>query len=201
MILILLWKKINFDMINLEGDGMKKNQKRYTKKNVYYASVKTGILFFFVLALGYGILNSEWVTPEIDELSASYISLNNTETTDILKVTNLRKLTNQRGASRYNKSTKTFKMTGEKDTQFQIVLYHLGKVVDEKYVKFYLENEMGKTIQGNLKSQSETYDGGRILFVGNMKDGQNWTLKMWVDKDYKNSIRNVSYEIRIKQVR
>ena len=178
-----------------------KSKKRYTKKHVYYASFKTGVLLVLAVVFGYSILHSTWLTPKINELSASYISLNNTETTDILKVTNLDKQTDKRGMSRRNKSTQFFKMTGQRNAQYQIVLYHLGSIVDEKYVKFYLENEMGKTIQGNLEKQSETYDGGKVLFEGNMMEGQNWTLRMWIDEDYSKSVGNISYEIRIKQVR
>ena len=180
---------------------MKKGKKRYTKKAVYKAAGNALMLFIFVIAFGYGILHSEWLTPKINELSASYISLNNTETTDILKVTNLRKQTDQRGKSFRNKTIKKFQMTGERDTIYQIVLYHLGEEVDEEYIKFYLTNEMGKEEEGVLKNQEETYDGGRILFEGTMKDGQNWSLKMWAAKEYDKSVNNVSYEIRIKQVR
>ncbi|MBR3211063.1 MAG: hypothetical protein IKF71_03905 [Bacilli bacterium] len=179
---------------------MKKN-KRYTKKHVFYANLKTGILFLVVVVFGYVILDSSWFTPRISELSASYISLKNTETTDILKVTNLSKQTDKRGKSRRNKSVQTFKMTGQRDTKYQIVLYHLGNVVEEEYIKFYLVNEMDKTIEGVLKNQPETYDGGKVLFEGNMIDGQNWTLRMWVDDHYHKNVKNVSYEIRIKQVR
>lgn len=180
---------------------MSKKQKRYTKKHVYHAAIRTGFLFFLVVLFGYVIANSQWSPTKINELSASYISLNNTETTDILKVTNLHKQSDKRGISNRNKSVKSFKMTGQKDSQYEIVLYHLGRSVDEEFVKFYLVNEMGKKIEGVLNDQSETYDGGRILYVGNMNDGQNWTLKMWVDRDYKDSVKNISYEIRIKQVR
>ena len=180
---------------------MSKNKKRYTKKNVYHAAFQAGFLFVLVLLFGYGILNSNWLPTKINELSASYISLNNTESTDILKVTNLHKQTNQKGKSNRNKSAKTFKMTGQKDSEYRIVLYHLGNMIDEKAVRFYLVNEMGMSIEGRLSDQSETYDGGRILYEGTMNDGQNWTLKMWVNRDYKDSVKNVSYEIRIKQVR
>ncbi len=178
---------------------MKKNQKRYTKKHIYYARIKISVLFLFVLLLGYGILTSDWLTPHINELSASYISLNNTETTDILKVTNLQKQTDKKGCSSRNKSVQTFQMMGERDTEYQIVVYHLGSVVNEQYVKFYLVNENEKEIKGNLLDQSETYDGGKILFVGNMLEGQNWTLRMWIDDRYQKNVKNVSYEIRIKQ--
>ena len=180
---------------------MKKGKKRYTKKAVYKSACNAFILVIFVVAIGYGILHSEWLKPRINELSASYISLNNTETTDILKITNLKKQTDQRGKSFRNKSMKKFQMTGERNTIYQIVLYHIGEEIEEEYVKYYLTNEMGIELEGVLNQQEETSDGGRVLFTGTMKDGQNWSLKIWVDKEYDKNINNVSYEIRIKQVR
>ena len=180
---------------------MKQSKKRYTKKHVRQAAARTMFLFILVVAFGYGIINSDSLPTKINELSASYISLNNPETTDILKVTNLYKQSDKKGMSNRNRSKKTFKMIGQRDSEYKIVVYHLGEMIDEKYVKFYLVNEMGKEVEEVLENQSETDDDGRVLFVGNISEGQNWTLKMWVDNDYKESVRNVSYEIRIKQVR
>ena len=81
---------------------------------------------------------------------------------------------------------------------YQIVLYHLGEKIDEKYIKYYLVNDRGNSINGILKEQKETNDGGKIIYEGTIETGKNWNLKMWVDKEYKNSTNNVSYEIRIK---
>ena len=177
---------------------MKKGKKRYTKKSVYKNACVTVTLIILVVALSYGIMQTDWLSPRINELSASYISLNNTDTTDMLKVTNLRKLSDKKGIGSRNKSLKEFQVTGETDYKYKIVLYHIGDMIDEENVKFFLENEMDVSKEGILKNQEETYDGGRVIYEGTIKEGQNWRLKMWVDKGYQGSSNNVSYEIRIK---
>jgi len=180
---------------------MKKGKKRYTKKDVLKHAFATFALIVLVILFGYIILNAEWLRPRINELSASYISLKNQSTTDILKINNLRKLTDKKGMSNRNSTFKTFQVTGQKKLNYQIVLYHLGKKIDEEYIKYYLLNDRGNTFGGNLKEQTDTKDGGKIIYEGTIEEGKNWNLKMWVDNDYKDSINNVSYEIRIKTVR
>ena len=177
---------------------MKKGKKRYTKKDVFQQSIITFFLVSLVILFGYIILNAEWLRPRINELSASYISLKNQSTTDLLKINNLRKLTDEKGMSNRNSTFKTFQVTGQKGLRYQIVLYHLGNKIDEKYIKYYLLNDRGKKVEGNVKESQETKDGGRIIYEGTIEEGKNWNLKMWVDKEYQEEINNISYEIRIK---
>ena len=165
---------------------------------VYKYAILVSILIILVLSLSYIILQTQWMTPRINELSASYISLKNTYTTDMLKITNLHKLNDKKGKSFYNKSSKDFQMIGETDYKYQIVLYHLGDSIDEQYVKYHIENEKKIELDGTLSEQPVTYDGGRIIYEGTINEGQNWNLKMWVDKEYQGNCNNVSYEIRIK---
>lgn len=177
---------------------MKKGKRRYTKKEVNKIAGTTLILFVLVCMIAYVIINASWLRPKLNEIQASYISLNNTETTDMLKVTALRKLTDEKGVSYKNKSFKEFKITGQQDSTYQIVLYHLGEKIDEKYVHYSLKNEKDKTIQDLLGNMEQTPDGGKIIFVGNVKDGKNWIIKMWIDKSYQGNADNISYEIKIK---
>lgn len=177
---------------------MGKKRKRYTKKNVYQAAIPAIFLFLIVTALAYVIMQTEWLRPKINEITASYISLNTTETTDVLKITNLHKLSDIQGKRNSNRKSQTFQITGEKDTTYQIVLYHLGNKIDEKQVHFYLTNEQGDKMEGILSSKEQTNDGGRIVFEGTMKDGKKWNLKMWIDRSYPKDANNISYEIKIK---
>lgn len=176
---------------------MKKGRKRYTKRSVLKTAIPTFILLILVVGIAYGIFHTEWLRPKVNEITASYISLNTNETTDVLKITNLRLLSEKQGKTK-NKSTQEFQITGEKDTIYQIVLYHLGNQVDESYVHFYLENEKSDKVEGVLSNREETFDGGRVLYEGTIKDAKKWNLKMWVDKSYHKEVNNVSYEIRIK---
>ncbi len=177
---------------------MKKGKKRYTKKDVYKTFFTAFFLVILVTAIGYFILSTDWLRPSINEISASYISLNTAYKTDMLKITNLQRLSDNKGISKSNKNSKTFQITGEIDSTYKIVLYHLGERIDEKNVHFYLENENNKTMTGLLSDLKETEDGGKLVFEGTIKDGKNWNLKLWVSKEYNDNINNVSYEIRIK---
>ena len=177
---------------------MTKGRKRYTKKSVIQATIPTFFLIVLVCTLAYFIFHTDWLSPSINEITASYISLNNNDTTDMIKVTALHKMNDKNGKSEKNKSTKDFQITGKKEATYQIVLYHLGSRVEDNYIKFYLSNEKGGSIEGVLSDMEESYDGGKILFEGTMENGKNWNLKMWVDKSYKQDVTNVSYEIRIK---
>lgn len=177
---------------------MRKGRKRYTKKNVIQAAIPTLVLFLLVCALTYYVFNTDWLNPRINEITASYISLNNNDTTDMLKITNLRKMSDNKGKSDRNNCTQSFQVLGSKNAEYKIVLYHLGNSVEEEYVNFYLTNEKGNKIEGILGEQEETYDGGKVLYEGTIQKGKKWNLKMWVDKEEKKEIENVSYEIRIK---
>lgn len=180
---------------------MKKGKKRYTKKDVYKASTVAFLLIVLVTIVGYFIFNTSWLRPKINEISASYISLNTAYKTDMLKINNLQKLTDKKGMSNRNKNNKDFQITGEIDSTYQIVLYHLGERIDEKNVHYYLVNEKKVSMNGLISNLKETDDGGKILFEGTIKSGKNWNLKLWVSNDYNENINNISYEIRIKQDR
>jgi len=177
---------------------MKKKRKRYTKKSVYKAASFTLGLLLLVGISTYMITHTEWESPKMNEISASYISLNNNNTTDMLKIKNLKKLTDTKGLRSTNQCVKEFQITGTRDSNYRIVLYHLGDIIEEEYVKFDLKNDKNIEIKGILKNQPQTFDGGSILFEGTMEEGKNWTLKMWVDKEYDKDVKNVAYEIRIR---
>ena len=48
------------------------------------------------------------------------------------------------------------------------------------------------------KVNPNTINYGYIIYEGTIKEGKRWTLKMWIAKNYKEDVDNVSYEIRIK---
>lgn len=177
---------------------MRKGRKRYTKKSVIQAAIPTLFLVVLVCVGAYYIQQGEWIQPEIDEITASYLSLNNNETTDMMKITNLHKMSDKNGHLSKNKCSKNFQITGKKDATYQIVLYHLGNRVEEEYIKFYLTNEKEQFIENILSNMPDSPDGGKIIFEGTMEDGKKWKLKMWVDKSYKYEVTNVSYEVKIK---
>ncbi|MBP5678923.1 MAG: hypothetical protein J6X28_03750 [Bacilli bacterium] len=178
---------------------MKKKKKRVTQKQVTKAAFLTACLIILVGIVSYGLLSFSETPSKVNALSASYLSLKNNNTTDMLKISNFQKLTEAKGISSKNPCNQTFQITGKRDKTYQIVLFHLGDVVEEEWIEYQLTNEKGLKEKGILSQKEQTQDGGRILWEGTMKEGKNWNLKMWITKSYPNEVNNIAYEIRIKE--
>ena len=177
---------------------MKKNGNKYTVKDVYRMCIVTGILLFIV-SCTFGIISSSNINiVPFDDVTANYISFNNSNTTDMIKVSNLEKLSDTKGVSFRNRSNKNFKVLGDKNHTFQIVLYHIGTVIDDQYIHFSLSHQGKEIIRYTLDQMQESPNGGKIIYEGVIKDEEDWNLKMWVDHTYKGSVKNISYEIRIQ---
>ena len=172
--------------------------KKYTNKDVYKASLITAILLICVIALGGFINYSDLQIKIIDEETANYISFNNSNTTDMIKVSNLSIMSDFRGASYRNRSTRNFKVLGEKNDVFKIVLYHIGTVIEEKYVHFALFYKGKEVATNTLNRMQETPNGGKIVYEGVISENEEWVIKMWVDHTYQEDVHNISYEIRIQ---
>ena len=69
-------------------NSKKRQQEMKIQRKVIFQCV---ILSVLVLALTYFILNSNVLKSKVDEVTASYISFNNSKTTDMLKISNLSK--------------------------------------------------------------------------------------------------------------
>ena len=177
---------------------MKKGKRRYTKKEVNKVAGTTLILVVLVCMIAYVIVNASWLRPKLNEVQASYISLNNPNATDMLKVTALHKLPNDKGTSHKNKAVKDFQITGQQDSSYQIVLYHIGNLIDNKYVHYSLiiNNKVKDT--NILSNMFSSENGGIVIYDGKIEENNNCILRMWVDNSYQDSVKNVSYEVRIK---
>ena len=178
---------------------MKKKQRKnkYTKNKVRIYTIITLLLLFIVLYIGYYISENEYQKIIVDETTAKYISFNTSDQTDSLKIKKLKPMTERKGESSSNRSKKNFTVSGEKNYRYEIVLYSHGSLVDEKKVKFSLWENNGKVVSGELINMPEKNDGGKILYEGVIKDKNNFTLKMWVDKSCEENTKNLAYEIKI----
>lgn len=173
---------------------MRNTKSRYTRKDITKVSLLIAILLLLILGLTYIMVGTNLLEPKVNETATSYISFNNSNATDMLKVSNLTKLSEERGKSENNKSTTSFTITGEKNSVYQIVLYHIGNSIDEEYVHFSLSDK--KLLDTNILSRmTETESGGRIIYEGIIDKDKDFELKMWVDKKYEAEINNISYEI------
>ena len=64
---------------------MKKIKKRKKEKHIF-SWILMIVLIIIVFCLSALIFNTDYLSPKIDELTTSYISFNNVESTDIIKI-------------------------------------------------------------------------------------------------------------------
>jgi hypothetical protein len=135
--------------------------------------------------------------PKVNELTASYISFNNKNTTDMLRINNIIKLSDKIGKSKFNYKQVTFNVEGNKDSYYEIVLYSLMNDIDEKYIYFQLEDN-DKFFSNSLSKLESSEDGGKIVYQGQIKNSNKKTIRMWISKKYANKIGDSSFEVKIK---
>lgn len=172
-------------------------KKRYTKKSIYKLSFITILLLLLAFFFGYIIFETEYLQSGVDELTASYISFNNAKSTDILKISNITKMSDKKSKQQTNKAYKSFEVKGKENQEFDIILYSLGDTIDEEYVKYYLLRGKEEK-EGNLLNTERTVDNGKIIYRGKINKNNKFKIYMWIDDDYNKSTKNISYEIKIK---
>ena len=168
------------------------------KKQFIKTVTVCALLCITVLVLSYYIFQTNLLEPGLDEITTSYISFNNKNTTDMLKIDNLKKMKNEKGRSFLNDRKVTFQVSGKEQEEYQVILYPLTNIVDLKYIHFSLE-EKEPLISGTLDSVMENEDGVITIYTGFVKNPEEkMTLKMWIDKKYKGNSNHTSFEIKIK---
>lgn len=177
-----------------------KNKKRKIQNNKIKKSSIALMLLVIVMTLSayYLIEETDLLLPKIDEATASYISFNNSNSTDMLKITNLKRMKPEFGKSILNGHSVTFEVSGKKNEEFNIEIYSIGNKIDKKYITYALVKNNNVIEVGDLENKLENYNGGIILYQGKIIDDNSYELKMWIDKEYQNKTDNVSYEIKIK---
>ena len=157
------------------------------------------LIFIVVLTISafYLINGTKLLIPKIDEATASYISFNNSNSTDMLKINNIKRMKHKIGKSFLNTYKETFNVSGTKNENFNIELYSIGNKIDKKYINYVLLKNNNIIEIGNLENKEETNNGGIILYQGKIINDNSYEIKMWIDEDYKEKTHNVSYEIKI----
>ncbi len=150
-----------------------------------------------VIILGYIILLSNVLEPKINQLTASYISFNNRNSTDMLRINNLEKMSNKKGNSILNNNTISFEILSDKKNSYEIVLFPLNNIIEEKYIYYSLTID-NKTIIKTLDQSKEKEIGERIIYQGTNKRNKKAILRMWVSEDCKQKIKDISFEIKVK---
>ena len=150
-----------------------------------------------VIFLGFFIVKTDYLYTDVNEVTKNYISFNNTDSTDILKVKNIKKRTSENGRSLLNQSSVLFKIYGDEEKEFDIVLYPIGNNIDDKYIYYYLSLD-NKKVSGNLSSILSREDGGKTIYHGVKNDSDYYRLNMWISNSYDAKVKNISYEVKIK---
>lgn len=183
----------------------KKNKKKLSKKKQLELQNQRKVISYclflclLVLLLTYFIFYKDTLKTSVDEVTASYISFNNSKTTDMLKISNLSKMKDKKGKSILNTSTKTFDVNGNVKEKYEVVVYALGNQVDESYVKYALYDENNNEIsKGILNDLAQSADGGKVIYQSSIKKNNKLKLNMWLSKKYQGNTKNISYEIKIK---
>ncbi len=178
----------------------KKNQtkKASKKKQTILSTSSCLVLVTMVLLLSYFVFQTNLLEPKLNTLTTSYISFNNKNTTDMLKISNLQKMTNRKGQSKFNEQGISFEVSGNEKQTYEVVLYPLTNQIDTSYIHFTFESKEGN-ISGTLNQMEEKEDGGFIIYTGTIsKKESKKTIRMWIDKKYKANSNHTSFEVKIE---
>jgi len=116
----------------------------------------------------------------------------------MLKITNLSKMTDDKGRDNSNQAQVSFKVTGKKNSKYDVVIYPRSEKYDLKNIKYFLSDSNNiELASSNLTDLTETADGGIIIYQAKINNN-NLNLNMWLTKKYQEKSNDVTFEIRIK---
>lgn len=178
----------------------KRKKKTTQEAKLYRAAIACLVLSVSVIFLSYFVITASSLKPEINEETANYISFNNSNTTDMMKISNLQKMSDKKGISKVNENSIDFKITGKKGSNYSIIIYPINNKNDLKKIKFYLTEDKRKVAYSSLDTIKESKeDGGIIIYQGTITNSDsNYNLRMWLSKDYHQNANNISFEIKVK---
>ena len=176
---------------------MRKNKKKTTKKRIIKQTILCLTTVFLIVILNIIVYKNNLITPKIDKLTTSYVSLYNQDTTDMLKFTNIEKMPDKKGKSKFNENSISVSITSDEKSDYEAILYEIQNSIPEKYIKVSVEKN--KKIEVNtLDKFPKNEDGGRNIYIG--KTGKDEIkIKMWVSEKYNEKINDTSFEIRVKK--
>lgn len=135
--------------------------------------------------------------PKINEETANYISLNNSNSTDILKISNLEKMSDKKGKTA-NDNSLDIKIKGKQKKKFSIVLYPINNKSKLEKIKFLLSQKQKEIKSDTLVNMPTDSDGGIIVYQGEISKNNSFTLSMWLGKNYHKNSNNISFEVKVK---
>jgi len=156
------------------------------------------LIFISVIFLTCIIFKTDLLKSDINQLTASYISFNNTDTTDMLKISTLKKMSDQKGKSKANDRSLDFEITGKKGSDYDIIIYPMKEQVNLERIKYSLSKENSELLGNTLNTLKKSSDGGLVLYQGKITKNNKFHLSMWLTKNYSGNEHNISFEIKVK---
>lgn len=176
---------------------MRKNKRKITQKKILKQTIICLTTVFLIAILNIVVFKNNLITPKIDKVTTSYVSLYNQDSTDMLKITNIKKLSQKKGLSNSNDSNISISITSTEKTDYEVILYEIQNNIPEEYIKLAISTDK-KTKINTLDKIPKNEDGGRSIYTG--KTGKdNIKIKMWVSDKYNEKINDTSFEIRVKK--
>ena len=172
-------------------------KKKYSKKNNKQTKVIAITFLILVVLFGLFISKSDLLKPKLNLLTAHYISFNNLDSTDSIKIRNLKIRKNNSTSFMKKDAYQKFDITGDKYHAFQIELYSIGNSIDEKYVHYSLFKNNRFIKSDVLSNSSETIHAGRVIYQDKILEKDEWMVQMWIDSSYEGELDSVSYEVKI----
>ena len=175
----------------------KKNRKKSIKYKIINLRVICVLLILIAITLFFIIDDSSLFQPKVNEETFKYISFNNRNTTDMLLINNIKRMSDDRGKSNNNKNFIEFTAVGEKNLDYDVIIYPIINNIEYKNIKYSITNQK-RLIIDTLDEKEISDDGGIIIYNGKIKEDQLRTLRLWISRDYSGKIESNSFEVRIK---
>ena len=177
---------------------MTKNIRKQNKKRIVHQRITLCVvLTILVVAFTYIIFVTDILEPNINQITASYISFNNRNSTDMLMIKNLKKMSNQRGKSNRNKQSLSFQISSNQDNSYELIIIPINNTIDEKYINYSLTINH-QTTSDSINNLKEEEVGKKILYSGTNKKNTKALLRMWISENYEGKEKDISFEIKVK---
>ena len=182
--------------------GKKRRTKKLSKrqqrqrKQLYKNTVISALMCLLVLGISYLIFKTDILKPRVNEVTASYISFYNNDTTDMIKINNIKRLSDDMGKSIVNTKSRELKVSGEANSDYQVVVYPMINNIDLEHIKFSI-TDGNTTYSNNLSEVPTRTDEGMVVYNGKVDDTKKVTIRMWISKEYEGDIDNNSFSIKV----
>ena len=105
-------------------------------------------------------------------------------------------MSNDIGKSIVNTKYSQLVVSGENNSNYQVVVYPIINNIDLKYINYAISVD-NNIYMDNLDTEKLTDDEGIVIYSGVVTEEKKITIRMWVSKDYEGEIENNSFNIKI----